>query len=256
MQPDGQTAFTSALLAPDAPVPHNIVDPKGRIAPKRFAVYRNNVTVSLVDAVKSTFPAVMALVGEDFFAEMARQFVRRTPPRSPLLFEYGRDFPGFVEGFPPASGLPFLADVARLDRAWLDAFHAADAKPLDAAGLAGVNEAALAETRFAASPATRLVASDYPLVTIWQAARSGQQPQFDSAPQPEWALVTRPDLDIGVLALTPATGALFAALIAGETLGTAAERALARDPEFDFPSALGVVLTGGGFSGAHLPTKE
>ena len=256
MQPDGQTAFTSALLAPDAPVPENVVDPKGRIAPKRFAVYRNNVTVSLIEAVKSSFPAVMALVGEDFFAEMARQFVRQTPPQSPLLFEYGPGFAEFIAGFPPASGLPFLADVARLDRAWLDAFHAADASPLDAARLAGVSEGDLAESRFTAAPATRLVASIYPLVTIWKAARAGTQPHFAETPEAEWALVTRPDLDIGVMALTPDAGRFFAALISGATLAIATETALEADPSFDVATALGLVLGGGGFSGAQLPTGE
>jgi len=182
MQPDTQTGFTSALLDPDQAVPANIVDPAGRIAPKRFAVYRNNVTVSLIEAVKSTFPAVLALVGEAFFAEMARRFVRQTPPQSPLLFEYGRGFADFVAGFEPAGGLPFLADVARLDRAWLDAFHAADSAPFDSGMLAGLDDAGLSETRFVAASATRLVRSTYPLVTIWQAARDGEQPCFDHAP--------------------------------------------------------------------------
>ena len=99
MRPDGQTGFTEALLQPDAPVPQNVVDPKGRIAPKRFAVYRNNVTVSLVEALKATFPAVVALVGEAFFAEMARQFVRKTPPQSPLMFKLWARLCRFRRGF-------------------------------------------------------------------------------------------------------------------------------------------------------------
>ena len=256
MQPDTQTGFTSALLNPDLAVPQNIVDPKGRIAPKRFAVYRNNVTVSLIEAVKSTFPAVLALVGEAFFAEMTRQFVRQTPPQSPILFEYGRGFADFIAGFEPAGGLPFLADVARLDRAWLDAFHAADAARFDASLLAGLGDAALGETRFAAAPATRLVRSAFPLVAIWQAARNGEQPRFGHAPQTEWALVTRPDYEIGVRALHSATGHLFAALIVGQTLGAAAEAALLADPAFDFAGALGLVLSGGAFSGVMPPSGE
>ena len=256
MQPDTQTGFTSALLDPDLSVPQNIVDPEGRIAPRRFAVYRNNVTVSLIEAVKSTFPAVLALVGEVFFAEMARRFVRQTPPQSPLLFTYGRDFADFIAGFEPARGLPFLSDVARLDRAWLDAFHAADAVPFDAGELSGLDDGGLGETRFAAAPATRLVQSVFPLVTIWQAARNGEQPRFDNAPQAQWALVTRPDYAVGVQALDPAAGQFFAALIAGDTLVTAAEAALAADPGFDFAGALGLVLSSGAFCAASPSTGE
>ena len=199
---------------------------------------------------------MLALVGEAFFVEMARRFVRQTPPQSPLLFEYGRGFADFIAGFQPAGGLPFLADVARLDRAWLDAFHAADSAsaPFDSRVLAGLDDAGLSASRFVATPATRLVQSTYPLVTIWQAARNGEQPRFDDAPHAEWALVTRPDYEVDVRALDPATGQMFAVLIEGETLAVAAEAALAVDPAFDFAGALGLVLTGGAFCTAMPPS--
>ena len=252
MPPDANAEFVAALLEPEAPVPAGVVDPQGRIAPKRFAVYRNNVTVSLIEALRATFPAVVALVGEAFFDDMARRFVRRTPPNSPLLFTYGRDFPDHVASYEPAASLPFLADVARLDRAWLDAYHAADATPFVPEALGGCDEPALMTARFAALPATRLIASDFPVVTIWQAAREGRRPQFAERPLPEWVLVTRPDISVSVAALTPAEGQLFAALIAGRSLGDAAEAVLETTPDFDFPAAFGRIVTGGGFAGVSL----
>lgn len=254
MPPDAKHDFVAALLEPDAPVPHNVVDPHGRIAPKRFAVYRNNVTVSLIEALKATFPAVVALVGEAFFGDMARRFVRRTPPNSPLLFRYGAAFPEFIAGHDPAADLPFLADVARLDRTWLDAYHAADGSPFAPEVLAGWGEAELMTARFVPLPATRLVASDFPLVTIWQAARDGRKPQFADRPEPEWALVTRPDISVSVAALAPVDGQLFSALIAGQKLGEAAEAVLAKVPGFDFSAALVHVVSGGGFASVS-PSK-
>ena len=248
MPPDTQTGFSAALLDPTAPVPPNVVDPSGRIAPKRFAVYRNNVTVALTEAVKAGFPAVLALVGEAFFIEMARQFVRQTPPQSPVMAEYGRAFPEFIAGFVPAAGLPFLADVARLDRAWLDAYHAADADPLDATSLAARDEDALLATRLTACPSLRIVSSSFPLVTIWQAARAGQVPAFDGAPQAETALVTRRDVTIEVTCVGPAVGSFLASLADGQALGDAAEVALAADETFDFTAALFLVLTSSGFA--------
>lgn len=256
MLPEEFSGFTAALLAPDAPVPANLVDPEGRIAPKRFAVYRNNVTVSLIAALKAVFPAVLALVGEEFFEETARRFVRQSPPQSPLLFDYGRDFPAFLAAFPAASGLPFLGDVARLDRAWLDAYHAADRRPLDPATLNGLAEDRLMDLRFTSLPATRLIRSEFPLVTIWRAARAGRQPQFDVAPQPEWGLVTRPDVTVEVAALAPAGGRFFEALMGGDSLGGAAETAFAVDSGFDLAAALGQVVGGGVFSGVTAPHVE
>ena len=93
-------------------------------------MYRNNVTVSLIDALAAVYPAVQRITGVDFFRAMARFHVRATPPTSPLLFEYGRDFPAFIEGYEYAQAMPWLADTARIERAWLDAYHAADAEPL------------------------------------------------------------------------------------------------------------------------------
>ena len=255
MPPDIHAAFADALLMPDVPVPPDIVDPAGRVAPKRFAVYRNNVLVSLTEAMKATFPAVAALVGEAFFVEMAGQFVRKHPPKSPLLFDYGREFPEFLAAFPPLAGLPFLADVARLDHAWLDAYHAADATPFAPSALAGLPEERLLMTRFSPCPATHLVASVFPLVTIWQSARAGTQPRFAEAPAPEWALITRPDIEIGVTALEAAGGRFFEALLGGQSLGPAAEAAFLVNPEFNIGAALGLVLGLGGFAAVLPPTE-
>ena len=75
---------------------------------------------------------------------MARFHVRATPPTSPLLFEYGRDFPAFIEAYEYAQAMPWLADVARIERAWLDAYHAADAAPISAETLAAIPPTRLA----------------------------------------------------------------------------------------------------------------
>lgn len=43
-----------------------------------------------------------------------------------------RDFPDFIERYEHAQSMPWLADVARIERAWLDAYHAADTEALSA----------------------------------------------------------------------------------------------------------------------------
>ena len=88
--------FSSALLRPERETPSLIAGPKGKGAVKRYNVYRNNVTVSLIEALAAIFPAVRRITGEEFFRAMARFHIRETPPNSPLLFEYGRDFPAFI----------------------------------------------------------------------------------------------------------------------------------------------------------------
>lgn len=71
-----QHIFSQALLNPELPCPSDLKAWNQSDPTQRFAVYRNNVIVSLCDALASTFPVVQALVGEDFFHTMARDFVR------------------------------------------------------------------------------------------------------------------------------------------------------------------------------------
>ena len=135
--------FSSGLLDPDHATPAAVAGPNGKRARMRYNVYRNNVTVSLIEALAAVFPATMRITGRDFFRAMARSHIRATPPTSPLLFEYGRAFPDFIEGYEFARQMPWLADVARIERAWLDAYHAADAEPLSPLALASIPRGAV-----------------------------------------------------------------------------------------------------------------
>jgi hypothetical protein len=130
-----QHAFAAALLDPERPVPNALTSHTARVPTRRFAVYRNNVAVGLVDALARRFPATQRIVGEEFFRAMARLYVQAEPPRSPLLMQYGDTFADFIARFPPAAEIVYLVDVARLEAARTRAHHAADAAPLDAGQL-------------------------------------------------------------------------------------------------------------------------
>ena len=59
-----QHAFAEALLAADAACPPGLTTWNGSAPEKRFAIYRNNVVVSLIDALADSFPVTQELVGE------------------------------------------------------------------------------------------------------------------------------------------------------------------------------------------------
>lgn len=241
-------AFSPALIDPARETPPIVAGPNGKAAVKRYNVYRNNVTVSLTDALAAIYPAVQRITGVEFFRAMARSHIRQTPPRSPLLFEYGRDFPAFAEGYAYAQDMPWLADTARIERAWLDAYHAADAPPLPAEALAGVPPERLADLVFRPHPATGIVRSRYAAVTIFAANRDAQPVGMINAAVPEDALITRPALDVVVRRL-PAGAALFLEqLMAGAPLGAAATAACAPHPDFDLASNIAGMIEAGAFA--------
>jgi hypothetical protein len=246
--PSYTARFASALIDPERATPAAVTGPNGKAAVKRYNVYRNNVTVSLIDALAAVYPAVQRITGHDFFRAMARFHVHATPPSSPLLFEYGRDFPAFIETYEYARPMPWLADVARIERAWLDAYHAADAAPLSADVLASVPSDRLADAVFTAHPATRIVRSAYAAVTIFAANRGeGASGEIDAG-TPEDALITRPDAEIVVRHL-PEGGAVFlTSLIAERSLGEAAASALEAAPSFDIAAGIAGMIQAGAFT--------
>jgi hypothetical protein len=249
-------AFAAALLDPERETPAIIAAQAGKGAVGRYNVYRNNVTVSLVDALAAAYPAVQRVTGVDFFRAMARFHIRATPPTSPLLFEYGRDFPAFIERYEHARPMPWLADTARLERAWLDAYHAEDAAPLLAETLAAVAPERLADLVFIAHPATRIVQSPFSVVTIFAANRSGEKVGRIDASSPEDALITRPDLDVVVRHLPPGGADFFLNLMMGQSLGEAAALALDASPAFDIASNIAGMIEAGAFIAATLEKQH
>jgi hypothetical protein len=252
MQPDPQVCYTAAfapgLLDPAREVPTIVSGANRQSAARRYDVYRNNVTVSLIEALAAIYPAVQRLTGADFFRAMARCHVRATPPTSPLLFEYGRDFPTFIAGYEHARSLPWLTDVARIERAWLDAYHAADAAPLPPSALAAVAAERLGDLVFTAHPATRVVRSQFAAVTIFAANRETASAERIDASQPEDALITRPDDQVIVRRLPPGGAVFLTCLMSGRPLGEAAAAAVDAEPAFDLAANIAGLLEAGAFT--------
>lgn len=242
--------LAAALLAPDRPAPSGL-EPPGRLA-----VYRNNVVAGLVEALAAAYPAVEALVGTPFFRAAARDFVRAEPPRSPVLMLWGDRFPAFLESFPPAGRLPYLADVARLERAWLEAYHAAEAAPLPLDALAALPEASMAGARLALHPSLRLVASAWPAVSLWAANTGRGDHGAVDLGRPETALVVRPAGEVRVHAIDAALAALVLSLQRRATLGAAVETTLAAHPAFDLAAALRRLFAQGAVTRIEPPAQR
>lgn len=243
----GQVQFAAALVDPALPAPEGLGDGAGRPAGRRFDVYRNNVVVGLSEALAEAFPVVAKLVGEEFFAAMAGVFVRAHPPRTPLMMFYGEEFPGFLEDFPPAAGLGYLPDVARLELAVRQSYHAADATPMDPAAVAAMAGEALLSCRLRLAPALRLVSSPWPVLGIWRANMDPGAPP--PAAQPEDVLITRPGHDPAMTPMEPGGARFVAELAGGAPIGTAIEAALARAPGFTPTATLSALLSGGAITG-------
>lgn len=241
---NGQAAFAAALLADQPLCPDGLRTWNGSDPAPRFAVYRNNVIVSLVDALADTYPVTRALVGDEFFHAMARVYARAHPPRSPVLANYGAGFADFIAAFGPAASLPYLPDVARLEWLYVLAFHAADAEPLAMDRIAALlaDPDRLRLTRFVLHPSLAVLQSAYAVASLWAAHRNGSPLSAIDPAAGEAALVRRSGLQVEVLRLDPGAAGFIAALRGGRCLGEAADAALALAADFDLAGCLGLLI--------------
>ncbi len=233
MAGDQQATFASAVIDRRKPVPDGITSWTGERPKRRFGVYRNNVSGALIEALGVRYPAVKRLVGDDFFRAMTGEYALSHLPKNPVLIHYGADYPDFIAGFEPARPVPYLADVARLESAHWQAYHAADRCPIDPDRLAAVPPERLPGLTFTFHPAVFIVASAFPVVSIWETNIHDAEVRPVDTSHGEDALVTRPEMSVEVRRLPAGAAVFLAALQMGEALGTAAARAMEEAPEFD-----------------------
>ncbi|MEQ1519080.1 MAG: DNA-binding domain-containing protein [Usitatibacteraceae bacterium] len=198
---------------------------------------------NLRGALKDIYPVTLAIVGESFFLRAADEFIRETPSRAGDLNRFGREWAAFLGAYPHAQELPYLADVARLEWAWHEAFHAADAAAFDLARLGEIPPENHGSLRFSLHPAVRFVDSKFPILRI----REVNQPGYAGELAVNWdvraeSLIVRRDIDDGMSVQVERIGAteslFLQALQRGETLESAADVAFAADPAFDLQARL------------------
>lgn len=238
-----QGQFIAAVLSPDAAVPAGLLDPEGAPTLKRFNVYRNNVAVSLTEALGSAFPVLAKLIGPENFRKLAGLYLRAHPPSSPLMMAYGDQMAAFLEGFPPLQHLPYLSDIARMEQALRRSYHAADAVPVASDVLHALSPDELMATRFELAPAMEVIRSNWPLYGIWAYNAKDGAPK--PAPVAQSVLITRLEFDPQPVAISHAAAELIVALQAGQPLGAAVDAASAATPDFELSQPLGALIQGG-----------
>ena len=242
-----QRRFAAALVDPAAP--HPLASQPG------FAVYRNNSAKAVIDALRAAYPTAAMLLGDARFERVALGFFRHRPPASPVLADYGEDFADHLEDQLRLHELPYLPDVARIDRLRLEAHLASDGAVLHAASLAGIDGTGWMKLRLKLHPASRFAWLSTPSMTIWVAHQQGEPTQ---ALEPVWraegVLFTRPDGAVTPTPIGRAEHRLLFGLRLGETIGDAAAAVARAYPETDLSRLFAKLIATGAF--LDLDNKE
>lgn len=247
---DLQRAFAAHLAggAPGDALLH-VVQGDAIPAAARLAIHRNHVQASLSAALAATFPTVQTLVGPDFFRRLAGTFVDREMPAGPVLAEYGAALPGFLEAWAPVAGLPYLADIARLDWAMSRAAQEPDSRRLTAADLAARAAEDLPQLVLAMPPGAARLASRFPIDRIWQASQPGAGDATVDLAAGGCAVLVLPDPPgVAFVRLGPGEEAFLASVAEGRALGAAAAAAEWVEDDFALTACFARLLAVGAFA--------
>lgn len=236
MLPELQKSFTDWVLrGGNQDQISAFIKANGLTAEQRLSVYRNNTQLGLTEALRDGYPVVNKLVGAEFFNHLARSYIRQHPPKAGCLMFFGGQFADFIADFKAAQGLPYLPDVAKLEWLWHEAFHEADAAALDIAMFSRVDPDAYGKLGFALHPSARFLASNFPVLRIWQANQEdyegdGHISLDEGGCQP---LIYRPELGVEIVALNEGEYLLLTLLAKEVTLTQALEQVTIKNPSFD-----------------------
>jgi hypothetical protein len=256
---DLQRAVVSGALSNSAPALLCAQIIEDGIAPeRRLAIYRNNAVEGFLKTLQATFPTIVRLSGQDWFRQVGRRYMHRYPSRSGNIHYIGGQFATFLEAELAGSDYEYFADVARLEWAYQEVLVAADHPSFDLSALALVPPTDYGALIFSTHPAMRLVHSKFPVLAIWRANQpdslSHEPIALDQGSSS--VLVIRRADHVELRELPPAAFALLAALVRGESLEQAAERALEIDPGVALDAALGRVVSLGALVDFTVPPNS
>jgi hypothetical protein len=217
------------------------VNADGIPAERRLAIHRNHFATTLSEALGGVFEATRALLGAAYFDAFARRYVRANPPSAAGIFEYGGDLPAALAAAPGLADHGYVMDVARLEWAMHESFHAPAAGRLEPTRLTAVPSAEIANASLEAHPTVRLIEAAFPVHILWRGALDNAVDGGMVSGDPAYLIMSRPDLDVELAPLEPATFAFLSALFEGQSIGAAVELAAAQG-EFDFGETLGNCL--------------
>ena len=265
-------AATGTAPAGDSAL-RTLIAEDGVAVEERLAVYRNNLRVTLVEALRAAYPLLEKLVGEDFFRAAGLAYAAAHPPRVGNLNYFGDAFPEFIEGFEAAASLPYLPDVARVEWAWHRAYYAPDEATLPLDELQALAPEDFPRVNLVPGASVTLVQSPFPVDEILSYCRNPGESAFTLSDRAVCLLVLRSDDEVQQHELAEGEFAFLCAMQAGATVADALDAlsspAISKGEEslsgnaggaepngFDLVGLLQKHLALGSFAAFNLGTRE
>jgi len=147
-------------------------------AEERVDIYANMYFYRILDVIKEDFPATLAILGDERFHNLVTGYLIEYPPAHFSISYAGDRLADFIRDHPPREEFPFLADLARLERALIDVFHAPDSVPLDAEQMRAISPEDWPALKLTAHPAHQILALEWNVAAILKSVEQGEEPSY------------------------------------------------------------------------------
>lgn len=153
-----------------------------------MGLYRNNFYISFLDYLTACFPSVQALVGEEFFAQLAKAFTKDKSLDCASIEHYGQQFANYIDHCEQVQALGYLADIARIDWAVDRAKSEIEFSPFPFEALGKLSPEQQMQAVFGMRENTVLMAANCPVFDIWQGVQDGCLDNIDMQRR-QWGVI-------------------------------------------------------------------
>ncbi len=179
-----QQAFAQALISPASSVDHSKlyqgIQETHFDADQLLQIYRNNFVLSLTEALEVTFPVLQVMVGDEFFAQLAKAFIRTVPMSNAAVAQFGEALPDFMLDLEQLKEMPYLADLARFEWAYSVRINRIPTtEPFPYQGLSEVSEDDYERIHFAVNPNITLFQSSWAIIELFRRLKNWLERQAE-----------------------------------------------------------------------------
>lgn len=230
-----QQKFSNAIFDHKSTVPAlPLFKGEASLKEQRLGLYRGNLSARWEKVLGVAYPVLQMLVGEEFFAGLAREYGHAYLSDNADLNRFGVHFSQFLRDFPHVAQYPYFPDMAKLEWALHRAHYANNARSVEASDLASLTPEQADNAHFKLHPACFLYSSEWAIMPLWLAHQTGGDQEFPSEMAAQChGLVIRPYWKANVISISPSVHAALNILQNGGTLGAALDAALEVDADFD-----------------------
>jgi hypothetical protein len=236
-----QTTVMKALLGSSPEPALALMAARGQWASTQLRVYQNNVAASFTESLRSSYPAIARLVGEDYFRQIAHGLQRRHPSRSGDLLWVGQQFPAYLKELHGEGEYQYLPEVARLEWLCQESLLAADHAPLNLSKLAGAAAEDYDSLVFLPHPTLRFFDSRFPVLRIWESNVSnldGEPESIELTSGADCLFLLRPQLTLTFHRLNAGERRFSMGLLGAAPFAAIVEECMACDLRFDATATL------------------